>query len=148
MSVVVACRSQMRWPARAFPREMQSVTVGSDPWAVCTRVQDWGEQGGDRAARGTTTVPVRKTMTFIMRYTRSRCGVSRRFGDSVGAVVTIKEIWKQENRSAVRTINHPSKSICGMQASRLGLRGITFKRGLRKQSWHQLGRAKIEDCGE
>ena len=27
MSVVVACRSQMRWAARAFPREMQSVTV-------------------------------------------------------------------------------------------------------------------------
>jgi hypothetical protein len=77
--------------------------VGSDPWAVCNRLQDCGEQGGDSAARGTTTAPVRKTLTFIMRYTLSRFGVSRRFGGFVGAVVDYQEIWKQENRSAART---------------------------------------------
>jgi|SRR5215469_179479 len=61
-------------------RDAECCRLGIDPWAVCTRVQDCG----DGAARGTTTVPVRKTLTFIMRYTRSRFGVSRRFGGSVG----------------------------------------------------------------
>ena len=51
-------------------RDAECYRVGSDPWAVCTRVQDCG----DGAARGTTTVPVRETLTFIMRYTRSRFG--------------------------------------------------------------------------
>ena len=61
-------------------RDAECYRVGSDPWAVCTRVQDCG----DGAARGTTTVPVRKALTFIMRYTQSPCGVSRRFGGSGG----------------------------------------------------------------
>ena len=138
----------MRWLARALPREMQSVTVWEAIRGLFAPGFKTAEQGGDSAARGTTTVPVRKTLTFIMRYTRSRFGVSRRFGGSVGAAVDYQEIWKQEDRSAARTINHPSKSICGLQASRLGLPGITFKRGLWKQSWRQLARAKIEDCGE
>ena len=55
-------------------RDAECYRVGGDPWAVCTRVHDCGEQGGDSAARGTTTVPVRKTLTFIMRYTRRDVG--------------------------------------------------------------------------
>src|SRR6516165_1603437 len=58
-------------------RDAECYRVGSDPWAVCTRVQNCGEQGGDSAVRGTTTVPVRKTLTLIMRcYTIAIWGVA------------------------------------------------------------------------
>src|SRR5262249_42304409 len=61
-------------------RDVRCYRVGGAPWAVCTRAQDCGEQGGDSALVELLRCQVLKT----------RFGVSRRFGGSVGAVVTIK----------------------------------------------------------
>ena len=76
-------------------RDAECYRVGSDPWAVCTRVQDCGEQGGDSAARG--TIPCRGAKRGRLSYGIHDRDVGCRADlAALGAVVTIKRFGRKK----------------------------------------------------